>query len=110
MTALRATSQFARDLLRHRQEDVTLAIRLDERHRLVGTVLLTVGWVQAARLSARPILFGTRACQASTVVLVRYGRYRAPSASEGEERTFRTLTAASSRYGVVVADHVLVFG
>lgn len=105
-----AASQFARDLLRHRQDDVTLAIYLDDRHRLVGTVLLTVGWVQAARLSARPILFGAQACQASTVVLVRYGRYRAPGATEGEKRRFRTLVAACSRYGVVVADHLVVVG
>ena len=73
-----AASQLARDVLRHRQEDVTMAIYLDDRHRLVGMVILTVAWVRAARLSARPILFGAQAYQASTCVLVRYGRYRAP--------------------------------
>ncbi|MHB1847248.1 MAG: hypothetical protein ACYCWW_20685 [Deltaproteobacteria bacterium] len=44
------------------------------------------------------------------LVVVRYRRYGAPSATEGEERSFRTIAAACSRYGVVVADHVIVVG
>jgi hypothetical protein len=78
-----------RDLLRNHREDITMALYLDDRHRLVGTAILTIGWVQAARLSARPILLGTQACQSSTCILVRYRRYRryrrygAPSATEG---------------------------
>lgn len=87
-----------------------MALYLDDRHRLVGTAILTVGWVQAARLSARPILFGAQATQASTCILVRYRRYGGLSASEGEERSFRTIAAACSRYGVVIADHLVVVG
>ena len=87
-----------------------MALCVDDRHRLVGTATLTVGWVQAARLSAHPILFGTQACQSSTCILVRYRRYGALSATEGEERSFHTIAAGYSRYGVVVADHVLVVG
>ena len=105
-----SAAQLTRDLLRNHREDITMALYLDDRHRLVGTAILTVGWAQAARLSARPILFGTQACQSSTCILVRYRRYGAPSATEGEERSFRTIAAASSRYGVVVADHVIVVG
>ena len=87
-----------------------MVLYLDDRHRLVVSAILTVGWVQAARLSARPILFGAQATQASTCILVRYRRYGALSASEWEERSFRTIAAACSRYGVVVADHVIVVG
>ncbi|MHB1988275.1 MAG: JAB domain-containing protein [Acidimicrobiales bacterium] len=92
------------------REDITMALYLDDRHRLVGTAILTIGWVQAARLSARPILFGTQACQSSACIRVRYRRYGAPSATEGEDRSFRTIAAACSRYGVVVAEHVIVVG
>ena len=105
-----SAAQLTRDLLRNHREEITMALYLDDRHRLVGTAILTIGWVQAARLSARPILFGTQACQSSTCILVRYRRYGAPSATEGEERSFRTIAAACSRYGVVVADHVIVVG
>jgi len=105
-----SAAQLSRDLLRNHREDITMALYLDDRHRLVGTAILTIGWVQAARLSARPILFGTQACQSSTCILVRYRRYGAPSATEGEDRSFRTIAAACSRYGVVVADHVIVVG
>jgi hypothetical protein len=83
-----AAAQFARDLLRSRPEDITLALYLDDQHRLVGAAILTVGWVQAARLAARPILQGSQACRATCFVLVRYGRYRARSASETEQRSF----------------------
>jgi len=107
----RSVAQLTRDLLRHHREDITMALYLDDRHRLVGTVILTVGWVQAARLSARPLLFGAQATQASTCILVRYRRYGAQSASEGEERwASSTVAAACSRYGVVIADHLVVVG
>ena len=105
-----AAAQFAGDLLQHRREDITLALYLDDRHRLVGTAILAVGWVQAARLSARPILSGSQACRATGVVLVRYRRWGAPSATEPEDRTFRTIAAACSRYGLAVVDHLVVVG
>jgi len=56
-----------------------LALYLDDRHRLVGTAILTIGWVQAARLSARPSLFGTQACQSNTCIFFRYRPNGAPS-------------------------------
>lgn len=46
-------ARLACDLLRNRTEDVTLALYLDDRHRVVGDAVVAVGWVQAARLSAR---------------------------------------------------------
>ena len=101
-------AQLARDLLRSRREDITLALYLDDQHRLVGTAILTVGWVQAARLSARPILQGSQACRGTCFVLVRYGRYRARSASEAEQRSFRSIAAACSRYGLGAVDHLVV--
>lgn len=36
------------------------ALYLDDRHRPVDAVILTVGWVRVARLSARPILFSAQ--------------------------------------------------
>jgi hypothetical protein len=46
-----AAAQLARDLLRGRRDDVTQALYLNDRHRLVGSMTLAVGWVQAARLA-----------------------------------------------------------
>lgn len=103
-----AATQFASDLLRHHRDDVTLAIYLDERHRLVGSVILAVGWVQAARLLARPILCGAQSCRARAVILVRYGRCRALSATEPETRSFRSLEAACYHHGLPVVDHLVV--
>lgn len=70
--------------------------------------MVATGWVQAALLSARPILAGADACQASTCVLIRYRRYGARSASESENRSFDAIAAACSRYGLAVNDHLVV--
>ncbi len=105
-----AAAQFACDLLRHHREDITLALYLDDRHRLVGTAIVTIGCVQAARLSARPILQGSQACRATGFVLVRYRRWSASSATEPEVRTFRSIAPACRRYGLVAVDHVVVVG
>jgi hypothetical protein len=72
--------------------------------------LLAVSDVQAARPSARPILFGTQACQSSTCILVWYRRWGATSATEPEQRSLRTIAAACSRYGIVLDDHLVVVG
>lgn len=49
-------------------EDVTLALYLDDRHRVGGHAVVAIGRVQAARLSARPILLlGARACRTNGV-------------------------------------------
>lgn len=58
-----AAAQLARDLLRYHREEITLVLYLDNRHRLVGTATLAVGWTQAARLSARPVLAGADGVQ-----------------------------------------------
>lgn len=83
-----AAAQLAGDLLRHHRGEITLALYLDDRHRLVGTAIVAVGWVQAARLSARPVLAGAMACRATSCILVRHRRWGAPSATEPEDRTF----------------------
>jgi hypothetical protein len=54
--------------------------------------------------------FWTQACQSSTCILVRRCRYSPPSATEGEERSFRTIAVACSRYDVVVAGHLVANG
>jgi DNA repair protein RadC len=105
-----AAAQLTRDLLRHRREDITLAIYLDERHRLVGTTILAAGWVQAARLSARPVLAGANACRATRCVLVRFGRCRGLRATEQEHASFDALAAACSRSGLPLLDHRVVTG
>ena len=103
-----SAAKLAADLLRHRREDVTLALFLDGRHRLVGTAVVAVGWVQAVRLSARPILQGSQACRAEAVVLVRYGRSRPLSATDSEVRCFGALAVGCARYGLPLLDHVVV--
>jgi len=105
-----AAAQFARDLLRNRREDITLAIYLDDRHRLVGSAILAVGWVQATRLSARPILHGAQACRATSCVLVRYRRWGGLIATEPEDRSFRALAMGCDRDGLPIVDHLVVTG
>lgn len=105
-----AAAQLARDLLWHHREDITLVIYVDERHRLVGTAIVAVGWVQAARLSARPVLAGAIASRAASCILVRYGRSRGLEATEREQASFAALSAACSRSGLPVADHLIVVG
>ena len=105
-----AAAQLACDLRRHRREDITLVLYLDDRHRLIDTAIVAVGWVHAARLSARPILAGSQACRATGFVLVRYRCWGAPSATEPEDRTFRAIAVACGRYGLVAVDHVVVVG
>lgn len=95
-------------LCRSRWDEVTLALYLDNQHRLVGHAVVATGWVQAALLSARPILAGANACQASRCIIVRYRRYGARSASESENRSFAAIAAACSRYGLAVSDHLVV--
>jgi DNA repair protein RadC len=100
----------ARELLRNRREDITLALYLDERHRFVGHAIVAVGWVEEARLAAHPILLGAVASRATGCILVRYRRYGVRSASEDEQRSFRSIAAACSRHALVVVDHVVVIG
>jgi DNA repair protein RadC len=97
-------------LCRSRWDEVTLALYLDSQHRLVGYAVVSTGWVQAALLSARPMLAGSEVCQAPTCILVRYRRYGAPSASEAEDRSFRSIAAACARHGLAVVDHLAVVG
>jgi hypothetical protein len=73
--------------------------------RLLGTAILTEGGVQAARLSARPILRGSQACQASRRIL---DRYRRCGPREAEQSSFRVIAAACSRYGFTLVDHIVV--
>jgi DNA repair protein RadC len=61
-----------------------------------------------ALLSARPILAGAAACQATGCVLIRYRCSGARSASEAEDCSFRFIAAECSRYGVSVVDHLVV--
>ncbi|MHB1552861.1 MAG: JAB domain-containing protein [Acidimicrobiales bacterium] len=102
--------RLACDLLRNRTEDVTLALYLDDRHRVVGHAVVAVGWVQAARLSARPILLGSLACRASACVLIRYHRWGPSSASLSERRSYGVITEDCTRQGLVVVDHLVVDG
>jgi len=96
------------DLLRNRREDITLALYLDDQHRLVGHAVVAVDKVQAARLSARPLLFGARVCRATGCILVRYRRFGLLGASDAETRSFRALADAVARHGLVLVDHLVV--
>ena len=101
-------AQLTHDLLRNRQEDITLALYLDDQHRLVGHAVVAVDWVQAARLSARPLLFGAQVCRATGCILVRYRRSGLLGASDVETRSYRALADATTRYGLVLGDHLVV--
>ena len=103
-----AAAQLACDLLRSRREDVTLVLYMDDRHRFVGHAVVAVGWVQAARLSAHPVLLGAQACRATGSVLVRHRRYGPLSATEAEQASFRSIADACSRHGLAVVDHLVV--
>jgi DNA repair protein RadC len=103
-----SAARVARDLLRSRREDVTLVLYMDDRHRFVGHAVVAVGWVQAARLSAHPVLLGAQACRATGSILVRYRRYGALSATEAEQASFRAIAAACGRHGLAVVDHLVV--
>jgi DNA repair protein RadC len=103
-----SAARVARDLLRSRREDVTLVLYVDDRHRFVGHAFVAVGWVQAARLSAHPVLLGAQACRATGFILVRYRRYGALSATEAEQASFRAIAGACGRHGLAVADHLVV--
>ena len=87
-----AAAQLACDLRRHRREDITLVLYLDDRHRLIDTAIVAVGWVQAARLPARPILAGSQACRATGFVLVRYRRWGGSQRHGTRGRAFRAIT------------------
>lgn len=98
----------ARALLCNRREDVTLVLYMDDRHRFVGHAIVAVGWVQVSRLSARPVVLGATASQATGCVLVRYGRYRALHATEAEAASFHAIAVAAARHGLAVVDHLVV--
>jgi len=87
----------ARAFLLNRREDVRLVLYMDDRDRFVGHVVVAVGWVQASRLSARPVVLGATASQATGCVLVRYGHYRALHATEAEIASFRSVPSPMQR-------------
>ena len=103
-------ARVAREILRNRKEDVTLVLYRDDRHRFVGHAIVAVGWVQAARLSAHPVLLGAEASRATGCVLIRYRRYGPRSASVSEQASFRVIAAACSQRGLAVVDHLVVVG
>jgi DNA repair protein RadC len=103
-TAVRLTCE----LLHSRREDITLAIYMDDRHRFVGHAIVATGWVQAARLSARPVVAGAQASRATGCIIVRYRRYGLTSATEAEQSSFRSIAGACWHHGLVVVDHLVV--
>lgn len=100
----------ARDLLRNRREDISLVLYLDERHRFIGHAIVAIGRVQAARLSALPILQGSAACRAGACILVRYRPWGLLAATAGEQRSYRLITGACGRQRLRVVDHLVVVG
>jgi len=98
----------ARALLCNRREVVTLVLHTVDRHRFVGPALVAVGWVQASRLSARPVVIGAAASEATDSVLARYGRYRGLHTTEAKDASFRAIADAVARHGLIVVDHLVV--
>ena len=100
--------RLARELLRSRREDITLALYMDDRHRFVGHAIVATGWVQIARLSARSIIAGAQASRATGCVIIRYRRYGLHSATAVEQSSFRSIAGACWHHGLVVVDHLVV--
>src|SRR5665213_483944 len=103
-------ARLARELLHSRREDITLALYMDDRHRFVGHAIVATGWVQSARLSAQPIVIGAQASRATGCVLIRYRRYGLLSATEVEQRSFRSIAGACWHHRLTVVDHLVVVG
>jgi len=103
-------ARLSRELLQSRREDITLALYMDDRHRFVGHAIVATGWVQTARLSAKQVIAGARASRATGCIIVRYRRYGLTSATEVEQRSFRSIAGACWHHGLVVVDHLVVIG
>jgi DNA repair protein RadC len=103
-------ARLARELLHSRREDITLALYMDDRHRFVGHAIVATGWVQAARLSAKQVIAGSQASRATGCVIIRYRRYGLISATEVEQRSFRSIAGACWHHGLAVVDHLVVVG
>ena len=101
-------ARLARELLHSRREDITVALYMDDHHRFVGHAIVATGWVQAARLSAKPVIAGAQASRATGCVVVRYRRYGLPSATEVEQSSFRSIAGACWHHGLTVVDHLVV--
>jgi DNA repair protein RadC len=101
-------ARVAIDLCRGRREEMTLALFLDDRHRLVGHVVLASSWVQAARLSARPILAVAGSSRATGLVLIRYRHHGDCEATLAERRSAGAIGVACLRSGITVVDHLVV--
>lgn len=103
-------ARVALDLMRGRRHETTLALFVDDRHRLAGHVVLASSWAQAARLSARPILTTAGSSRASAVILVRYRHHGDAVPTLAERRSAGAIGAACVRHGVRLLDHVVVVG
>ena len=101
-------ARLARELLHSRREDITLALYMDDRHRFVGHAIVATGWVQAARLSAKQVIAGAQASRATGCVIIRCRPYGLRSATEAEQRSFRSIAGACWHHGLVVVDHLVV--
>ena len=103
-------ARVALDLMRGRRQETTLALFLDDRHHLSGHIVLASSWVQAARLSARPILTTAGSSRASAVILVRYRHHGDAVATLAERRSAGAIGAACLRSHLPLHDHVVVIG
>ncbi len=103
-------ARVALDRMRGRRQETTLALVLDDRHRLAGHLVLATSWAQAARLSARPILTTAGSSRASAVILVRFRHHGDAVATLAERRSAGAIGAACVRHGVRLHDHVVVVG
>lgn len=103
-------ARLARELLHGRREDITLALYMDDRHRFVGYAIVATGWVEAARLSAKPIVAGAQASRATGCVIIRYRRYGLPSATKVDQNSFHSIAGACWHHGLAVVDHLVVIG
>jgi len=94
---------------------VTLVLYMDDRHRFVGhaavavAVAVAVGWVEAARLSVRPVLLGAQSVPGDGL----HPRPLPPlqAAERHGSRAGglpRAIAASCGHHGLAVADHLVV--
>ena len=55
-----------------------------------------------------PIVAGAQASRATECVIIRYRRYGLLSATEAEQRSFRSIAGACWHHGLTVVDHLMV--
>lgn len=86
------------------------AVLLDTKHRLLDTVLVSVGSVDHTFMSPREILRDALLANASALVVAHNHPSGDPEPSRDDEAVTRRLAGAADVVGVELLDHLVVAG